>query len=92
MHAVKNLNQKGLPAPPMLCGGSKQPYRNIFCGLGPCQIGTTAGQKKLFSICAGSKARLTIDDGDLKPDQITEIATQLDVSEDDFDEPTDGRQ
>jgi len=46
------------------------------------KIGTTAGQKKLFFNLRRIKGQIqAIDDGDLKPEQVTEIATQLDVSE-----------
>ena len=47
------------------------------------KIGTTAGQKKLFFNLRRIKGQIqAIDDGDLKPEQVTQIATQLDVSED----------
>merc|ERR1711967_61079 len=46
------------------------------------KIGTTAGQKKLFFNLRRIKGQIqAIEDGDLKPDQVTQIATQLDVSE-----------
>ena len=46
------------------------------------KIGTTAGQKKLFFNLRRIKGQIqAIDDGDLKPEQVTQIATQLDVSE-----------
>ena len=46
------------------------------------KIGTTAGQKKLFFNLRRIKGQIqAIDDGDLKPEQVTHIATQLDVSE-----------
>ena len=46
------------------------------------KIGTTAGQKKLFFNLRRIKGQIqAIDDGDLKPEQVTRIATQLDVSE-----------
>jgi len=46
------------------------------------KIGTTAGQKKLFFNLRRIKGQIqAIDDGDLKPEQVTEIATQLDVTE-----------
>jgi RNA polymerase sigma-32 factor len=46
------------------------------------KIGTTAGQKKLFFNLRRVKGQIqAIDDGDLRPEQVTEIATQLDVSE-----------
>ena len=45
------------------------------------KIGTTAGQKKLFFNLRRIKGqRQAIDDGDLKPEQVTQIATQLDGS------------
>ena len=47
------------------------------------KIGTTAGQKKLFFNLRRIKGQIqAIDDGDLRPEQVTQIATQLDVSED----------
>ena len=47
------------------------------------KIGTTAGQKKLFFNLRRIKGQIqAINDGDLKPEQVTQIATQLDVSED----------
>ena len=46
------------------------------------KIGTTAGQKKLFFNLRRIKGQIqAIDDGDLKPEHVTQIATQLDVSE-----------
>ena len=46
------------------------------------KIGTTAGQKKLFFNLRRIKGQIqAIDDGDLKPEQVTEIATRLEVSE-----------
>jgi RNA polymerase sigma-32 factor len=46
------------------------------------KIGTTAGQKKLFFNLRRIKGQIqAIEDGDLKPEQVTQIATQLDVSE-----------
>ena len=46
------------------------------------KIGTTAGQKKLFFNLRRIKGQIqAIDEGDLKPEQVTHIATQLDVSE-----------
>ncbi len=47
------------------------------------KIGTTAGQKKLFFNLRRIKGQIqAIDDGDLKPEDVSQIATQLDVSED----------
>ena len=47
------------------------------------KIGTTAGQKKLFFNLRRIKGQIqAIDDGDLKPEHVSQIATQLDVSED----------
>ena len=47
------------------------------------KIGTTAGQKKLFFNLRRTKGQIqAIDDGDLKPEQVTQIATQLNVTED----------
>ena len=46
------------------------------------KIGTTAGQKKLFFNLRRIKGQIqAIDDGDLRPEQVTEIATRLDVTE-----------
>ncbi len=46
------------------------------------KLGTTSSQKKLFFNLRRVKAQLNAyEDGDLKPDQISEIATQLGVSE-----------
>lgn len=48
------------------------------------KIGTTAAQKKLFFNLRRIKGQLkAVDEGDLHPDQVKEIATRLDVSEDD---------
>jgi RNA polymerase sigma-32 factor len=48
------------------------------------KIGTTAAQKKLFFNLRRLKGQLdAVDEGDLHPDQVTEIATTLDVSEND---------
>ena len=47
------------------------------------KIGTTAAQKKLFFNLRRIKGQLeAVDEGDLHPDQVTEIATRLDVKED----------
>jgi RNA polymerase sigma-32 factor len=47
------------------------------------KMGTTANQKRLFFNLRKAKSRIqAIDDGDLNPDQVREIATQLGVSED----------
>ena len=47
------------------------------------KMGTTANQKRLFFNLRKAKSRIqALDDGDLKPDQIQQIATQLGVSED----------
>ena len=47
------------------------------------KIGTTAGQKKLFFNLRRIKGQIkAFDDGDLKPEQVTQIATQLNVTED----------
>ena len=47
------------------------------------KIGTTAGQKKLFFNLRRIKGQIqAIDDGDLKPEQVKQIATQLNVTED----------
>src|SRR3569832_1563203 len=46
------------------------------------KMGTTAAQKKLFFNLRKVKGKIqALDDGDLKPDQIAEIATRLDVYE-----------
>jgi RNA polymerase sigma-32 factor len=46
------------------------------------KMGTTANQKRLFFNLRRLKGRIqAIDEGDLKPDQVTEIATKLKVSE-----------
>ncbi|MEM6682777.1 MAG: RNA polymerase sigma factor RpoH [Pseudomonadota bacterium] len=48
------------------------------------KIGTTSAQKKLFFNLRKIKGKLkAIEDGDLHPENVTEIATQLNVSEDD---------
>jgi len=47
------------------------------------KMGTTANQKRLFFNLRRMKGKIqAIDDGDLKPDQVKEIATKLKVSED----------
>lgn len=47
------------------------------------KIGTTAAQKKLFFNLRRVKGEIqAIDEGDLKPEQVTEIAQRLNVSED----------
>ena len=46
------------------------------------KMGTTANQKRLFFNLRKVKGQIqALDDGDLKPDQVTEIATKLNVSE-----------
>jgi RNA polymerase sigma-32 factor len=46
------------------------------------KMGTTANQKRLFFNLRRLKGRIqAIDEGDLKPEQVTEIATKLNVSE-----------
>ncbi len=48
------------------------------------KIGTTAAQKKLFFNLRKIKGQIqAIDEGDLKPEQVTEIATRLNVPEQD---------
>ena len=48
------------------------------------KMGTTAAQKKLFFNLRRMKAQIdAFDDGDLKPEDVTKIATDLGVSEDD---------
>ncbi len=47
------------------------------------KMGTTANQKRLFFNLRKAKSRIqALDDGDLNPDQVEKIATQLGVSED----------
>jgi RNA polymerase sigma-32 factor len=47
------------------------------------KMGTTANQKRLFFNLRRMKSKIqAINDGDLKPDQVKEIATKLKVSED----------
>ncbi|MHC5305763.1 RNA polymerase sigma factor RpoH [Bartonella sp. LJL80] len=47
------------------------------------KMGTTANQKRLFFNLRKVKSKIqALDDGDLKPDQVKEIATRLNVSED----------
>jgi RNA polymerase sigma-32 factor len=46
------------------------------------KMGTTANQKRLFFNLRKVKGKIqALDDGDLRPDQITEIATRLNVTE-----------
>ena len=46
------------------------------------KMGTTANQKRLFFNLRKAKSRIqALNDGDLKPDQVQQIATQLGVSE-----------
>ena len=46
-------------------------------------MGTTANQKRLFFNLRKAKSKIqALNDGDLKPEEITEIATQLGVRED----------
>ncbi|MDO9490439.1 MAG: sigma factor-like helix-turn-helix DNA-binding protein, partial [Sphingomonadaceae bacterium] len=48
------------------------------------KIGTTAAQKKLFFNLRRMKGQIdALEDGDLRPDQVTKIATDLNVSEED---------
>jgi RNA polymerase sigma-32 factor len=48
------------------------------------KMGTTAAQKKLFFNLRRMKSQMqAIDEGDLRPDQVEQIATKLGVSEDD---------
>ena len=48
------------------------------------KMGTTAAQKKLFFNLRKMKGQIqALDEGDLKPEQVTKIATKLGVSEDD---------
>ncbi|MEM9331789.1 MAG: RNA polymerase sigma factor RpoH [Pseudomonadota bacterium] len=47
------------------------------------KMGTTANQKRLFFNLRKAKSRIqALDDGDLNPEQVQQIATQLGVSED----------
>jgi RNA polymerase sigma-32 factor len=48
------------------------------------KMGPTASQKRLFFNLRKAKSRIqALDDGDLRPDQVRQIATQLGVSEED---------
>jgi RNA polymerase sigma-32 factor len=48
------------------------------------KMGTTANQKKLFFNLRKAKSQISaLDEGDLRPDQVTEIATRLGVTEQD---------
>ncbi|WP_029029241.1 RNA polymerase sigma factor RpoH [Salinarimonas rosea] len=48
------------------------------------KMGTTANQKKLFFNLRKAKSRISaLDEGDLRPDQVKEIATRLGVTEQD---------
>jgi RNA polymerase sigma-32 factor len=48
------------------------------------KMGTTANQKKLFFNLRKAKGRISaLDEGDLRPDQVKQIATQLGVAEQD---------
>ena len=48
------------------------------------KMGTTANQKRLFFNLRKVKGKISaLEDGDLRPDQVTEIATRLNVSEED---------
>src|SRR5207237_938839 len=48
------------------------------------KMGTTAAQKKLFFNLRRMKGQLkALEDGDLRPDQVKQIATKLGVPEDD---------
>jgi RNA polymerase sigma-32 factor len=48
------------------------------------KMGTTASQKKLFFNLRKAKSRISaLDEGDLKPDQVKQIATRLGVAEQD---------
>jgi len=48
------------------------------------KMGTTANQKKLFFNLRKAKSRISaLDEGDLRPDQVKQIATQLGVNEQD---------
>ncbi|MGQ3672156.1 RNA polymerase sigma factor RpoH [Xanthobacter sp. TB0136] len=48
------------------------------------KMGTTAAQKKLFFNLRKAKSQISaLDDGDLRPDQVQQIATKLGVSEQD---------
>jgi RNA polymerase sigma-32 factor len=47
------------------------------------KLGTTSAQKKLFFNLRKAKARIgALEDGDLRPENVTRIATDLNVSED----------
>ena len=48
------------------------------------KMGTTAAQKKLFFNLRKAKSRINaLEEGDLRPEQVTEIATRLAVTEQD---------
>jgi RNA polymerase sigma-32 factor len=48
------------------------------------KMGTTANQKKLFFNLRKAKSRISaLDEGDMRPDQVKQIATQLSVTEQD---------
>ncbi len=48
------------------------------------KMGTTANQKKLFFNLRRAKSRISaLDEGDLRPDQVKQIATKLGVTEQD---------
>jgi RNA polymerase sigma-32 factor len=67
----------------MPCGGSRLPSRNTFSVLGhSSKWGTTANQKRLFFNLRRLKGKIqALEEGDLKPHQVQEIATRLGVSE-----------
>ncbi len=68
---------------PTRCGGSAPPSRNMSCARGALvKIGTTAAQKRLFFNLRKVKGQIAaLDDGNLHPDQIKQIATTLHVTE-----------
>src|SRR3546814_11579890 len=58
-------------------------WSSDVCSSDLVKMGTTAAQKKLFFNLRREKARIAaFEDGDLTPDQVTEIASRLGVNED----------
>jgi RNA polymerase sigma factor, sigma-70 family len=85
MHAVKKFEpEKGVP-PRHLCHvvDQRPRSRNISCVHGRwSKSAPPPGRRKLFFNLRRIKGQIqAIDDGDLRPEQVTEIATRLDVTE-----------